>query len=147
MFASFLTYMPAPVSFTNQNEFNLIFRSGPIMALLIILPFWAGELINSFVVAKLKVFTEGKNESLRYVSSTFFGLLADSLIFWWGAHFLLGWFEPSEIWYTTFVGLIFCVAWEIIALPITNRIVDFIKEQEGIDTYDHGTNFNPFKLG
>jgi uncharacterized integral membrane protein (TIGR00697 family) len=146
LFAYALTFMPAPVSFTDNEAFNTVFRASPILSFLVVLGFWAGEMANSFTVAKVKIWTKGANESLRYVSSTFIGLSVDSLVWWWGMHFLMGWFTSTEIWTTIFVGLVFCVSWEILALPITKRVIRWIKEKEGIDTYDHGTNFNPFKF-
>ena len=109
--------------------------------------FSAGEFTNSFIIAKLKILTKGKYVELRYLASTFFGQIVDNstvvailLIF-------------TDI-FTVSVGLelivttvIFYTLWELLMTPVTKRFIKWIKIKEGLDTYDHGTNFNPLKFG
>jgi uncharacterized integral membrane protein (TIGR00697 family) len=140
--------IPSDPSFTQaQNEaFNLIFRSSPIVVLIGLCSFPLGEFTNSTIVAKMKIFTKGKKEDLRFILSTFFGQTVDNTIFFVGAYLAVGWYSPQTIPVLIFSTVMFCTLWEILAIPITRRVIRAIKELEGIDTYDHGTNFNPFSL-
>ncbi len=127
-----------------QPALELVFGSTWRIVLGSILGFWVGDFINAFVMAKIKVVTNGRHLWFRTISSTIFGQAADSLIFYpiafWG------------IWNTdTIVKVIlfnFCfkVFVEIIMTPFTYAVVYAIKRRENIDHYDTKTNFNPFSL-
>ena len=127
-----------------QPALELVFGSTWRIVLGSILGFWVGDFINAFVMAKVKVITNGKHLWFRTISSTIFGQAADSLIFYpiafWG------------IWNTdTIVKVIlfnFCfkVFVEIIMTPFTYAVVHVIKRRENIDHYDIKTDFNPFSL-
>ena len=127
-----------------QPALELVFGSTWRIVLGSILGFWVGDFINAFVMAKVKVITNGKHLWFRTISSTIFGQAADSLIFYpiafWG------------IWSTdTIVKVIlfnFCfkVFVEIIMTPFTYAVVHVIKRRENIDHYDIKTDFNPFSL-
>ena len=127
-----------------QPALELVFGSTWRIVLGSILGFWVGDFINAFVMAKVKVITNGKHLWFRTISSTIFGQAADSLIFYpiafWG------------IWNTdTIVKVIlfnFCfkVFVEIIMTPFTYAVVHVIKHRENIDHYDIKTDFNPFSL-
>ncbi len=137
------TIVPSP-SFPDNDAYNLIFRASPIVALVIVVAFFCGELTNSFVVAKMKVFTKGKFLNLRLILSTLFGQAVDTSIVVFGTFYFAGWFTIEQIVPLTISTVIFCTVWEILALPITRKIIRAIKHKEGLDTYDEGTNFNPF---
>ena len=127
-----------------QPALELVFGSTWRIVLGSILGFWVGDFINAFVMAKVKVITNGKHLWFRTISSTIFGQAADILIFYpiafWG------------IWNTdTIVKVIlfnFCfkVFVEIIMTPFTYAVVHVIKRRENIDHYDIKTDFNPFSL-
>lgn len=142
---SIYSYVPSP-GFEYNEAFNLIFRAAPIVALGFIVAFFAGELTNSYVVAKMKIWTKGRFVGARLVLSTLFGQSVDNTIAFFTAFYFAGWFTAAEIIPLTISTVVFCTAWEIVALPITQRVIKIIKQKEGLDTYDHGTNFNPFKL-
>ncbi len=143
--ASLYTFVPNP-SFEHSDAFNIIFRAAPLVALGFLVANFAGELTNSYVVAKMKVWTKGKFESARLVLSTLLGQTVDNSIAFFSAFYFAGWFEPEDIIPLTVTTVVFCTAWEILALPITRRVIRVIKRKEGLDTYDVGTNFNPFGL-
>ena len=149
LLASILTYIysivPNP-DFAYNEAYNLIFKAAPIVALGFIVAFFCGELTNSFVVAKMKVLTKGKFLNTRLVLSTFFGQTVDNTIAFFTAFYFAGWFTAAEIIPLTISTVVFCTTWEIIALPITRKVIRVIKHKEGLDTYDKGTNFNPFAL-
>lgn len=142
--ASLYTFVPASDSFVDGDAFNLIFRASPLVALVGVIAFFSGEITNSYIVAKLKLITKGKHKWLRLISSTFFGQLIDNAIFFTGALLIAGWYTPSELFPLVVSTVLFCTVWETLALPITYRVIAYIKQKEGLDTYDHGTNFNPF---
>ncbi|HCA56671.1 MAG TPA: hypothetical protein DEP46_01675, partial [Blastocatellia bacterium] len=109
-----------------------------------VLGFWAGEFVNSFVLAKMKLLTRGRFLWTRTIGSTIFGEMADSLIFYpvafWGV-----W--PTEQVISVMIGnYILKVLWEVLATPFTYIIVGFLKRAENEDYYDKDTNFNPFTL-
>ena len=109
-----------------------------------LLGFWAGEFTNSLVMAKMKIRTAGKHLWMRTIGSTFAGEAVDSLIFYPIA-FLGTW--PTEQVVSVMIGNYFLkVFWEVIATPITYRVVAFLKEAEHEDYYDTDTDFSPFTL-
>lgn len=142
---SIYSYVPSP-GFEYNDAFNLIFRAAPIIAIGSIISFFAGELTNSYTVAKMKILTNGKHEPARLVLSTFFGQTVDNFIFFFTAFYFAGWYTLGEVLPLVASTVIFCTAWEIIALPITRKVIKIIKQKEGLDTYDHGTKFSPFSL-
>jgi uncharacterized integral membrane protein (TIGR00697 family) len=145
MLAYIYSIIPNP-SFEYNDAFNLIFKSSPIIAIGFIIAFFSGEITNSFIVAKMKLFFNGKYIHARLILSTLFGQFIDNSIAFFTAFYFGGWFTFSEIIPLIATTVIFCTVWEILALPITYRVIKFIKKKEGIDTYDNGTNFNPFKI-
>lgn len=142
---SIYSFVPNP-SFEYNDAFNLIFRAAPIIAVGFIIAFFAGELTNSYVVAKMKLLTKGKHMNLRLVLSTLLGQTVDNTIAFFTAFYFAGWFTAEEIIPLTITTVAFCTIWEVIALPLTRYAIRTIKHKEGLDTYDYGTNFNPFVL-
>ena len=109
-----------------------------------LLGFWAGEFVNSLVLAKMKVLTEGKHLWMRTIGSTFAGEAVDSVIFYPLA-FLGTWSTEQVV--SVMIGNYFIkVFWEVLATPVTYKIVAFLKRTEHEDYFDRNTNFNPFTL-
>lgn len=129
-----------------NNAFNLIFRASPFITLATIFGFWAGENVNSIILAKMKIWTNGKKDGVRYIASTFFGQIADNVTAVIVIVIIANLFTYQEALSGVLTTVVFCTCWEIVALPITRRAIQFIKYKEGLDTYDHGTSFNPFNL-
>jgi uncharacterized integral membrane protein (TIGR00697 family) len=116
----------------------------PRIVLASITAYFCGEFLNSYVLAKLKIITNGKWLWLRTITSTLVGEGADTLIFvmvaFWGV-------LPEDLLIAVVLSnYIFKVGVEVIFTPITYLIVGFLKRKEGVDVYDRGTNFNPFRL-
>ncbi len=105
--------------------------------------YWSGEFTNSFVLAKMKVWTEGRYLWTRTIGSTLLGELVDTLAFITVAS-LFSVFPWSL--FTTLVvsNYIFKVSIEVLMTPATYAIVRWLKRVEQEDYYDRGTNFNPF---
>ncbi len=150
IFASVMSYvvtsLPAAKTMSpdQQAAVNLIFGQTWRIVLASLTAFWAGEFVNSFVLAKMKLLTSGKYLWTRTIGSTFAGEAIDSLIFYPVA-FLGTWSNEQVV--SVMIGNYFLkVFWEIIATPVTYRVVAFLKRAEHEDFYDRDTDFNPFTL-
>ena len=137
--------MPPAPGWTGQETLAAVFGQTPRIFLASITAFWAGEFANSFVLARLKLITAGRHLWLRTIGSTVVGQGVDSLIFYPLA--FLG--QPD--WPVERVMLIAAtnyglkVLWEVVLTPVTYAVVGWFKRVEGLDVYDSGTDFNPFK--
>ena len=150
IFASLMSYvvttLPAAKTMSPETQaaVNLIFGQTWRIVAASLIAFWAGEFVNSFVLAKMKVLTAGKYLWMRTIGSTFAGEAVDSLIFYPIA-FLGTWSTEQVV--SVMIGNYFLkVFWEVIATPVTYRIVAFLKRAEHEDFYDRDTDFNPFTL-
>jgi len=140
----FVVALPPDPEWTGQEAYEAVFGQVPRIVFASILAFWAGELANSFVLAKMKVWTEGKYLWSRTIGSTFVGQGVDSLLFYPLAFAGTG---PST---TMLLKLMLIqwglkLAWEVILTPLTYLVVGYLKKREGVDVYDETTNFTPFK--
>ncbi len=103
-----------------------------------------GEFANSFVLAKMKVATQGRWLWMRTIGSTVVGEGLDSLIFvtiaFWGI------IPPAGLLSAIVTQWLFKVAYEVLATPLTYGVVGFLKRQEGLDVFDRDTSFNPLAL-
>jgi queuosine precursor transporter len=140
------TLLPATESFTGNEAFNLIFRASPFVAVGALVANFSGELVNSYILAKLKVYTQGRHEWVRLIASTFFGQLVDNSIFFTTIFLAAGWYTLPELFPLVSGSVAFCTIVEVLFLPITRQVIAFLKHKEGLDTYDRGTNFSPFSL-
>jgi len=149
-FASFMAFVvtslpPSKKMSPEMNEaINMLFGQTWRIVIASLLGFWAGEFVNSFVLAKLKILTAGEYLWTRTIGSTFAGEAVDSLIFYPVA-FLGTW--PTEQVIAVMIGnYILKVLWEVLATPFTYWIVGYLKRAEHEDHFDTDTNFNPFTL-
>lgn len=139
-----MVWLPAAPSWpaSSQAAFEVVFGAVPRMILASLAAFWAGEFTNSYVMARMKVWTGGRWLWTRTVASTVAGQAIDSLIvtavFFWGTVPL------ADILRAAASGYLFKVAYEALATPVTYRIVHGLKRAEGVDVYDDGTDFSPF---
>jgi uncharacterized integral membrane protein (TIGR00697 family) len=146
LMAFIVTTLPSAKTMSpeSQGAVNMIFGQTWRILLASLSAFWLGEFANSFVLAKLKVKTEGKWLWTRTIGSTAVGEAIDSLIFYPVA-FLGTW--PTEQVVSVMIGNYFIkVIWEVVATPLTYKVVAFLKRVENEDYYDRDTDFNPFVL-
>jgi queuosine precursor transporter len=108
--------------------------------------YWVGEFANSFVLAKMKVASEGKRLWARTISSTLVGQLLDSVVFI-GIATLLGVFPAALAVSLIVTNYILKVGIEVVLTPLTLAFVPWLKRAENEDYYDRDTNFNPFHFG
>ena len=127
----------------SQQAYRAIFYSTPRILLASFIAYLAGELLNSFVLAKMKVATEGRHLWLRTIGSTVVGQLVDSGVFiflaFYGTVSL-----PALIKIVSGQWLIKS-AYEALVTPFTYLAVNFLKRVEHEDFYDRATDFNPLR--
>src|SRR3979490_2025870 len=109
-----------------------------------IVAFWSGSFVNSYVLAKMKLWSSGRWLWTRIVGSTLCGALVDSGLFYTIA--FAGLWPRGELITVTMTQYVLKSAWEVIMTPVTYRIVALLKRAEQEDSYDRGTNFTPFPL-
>jgi uncharacterized integral membrane protein (TIGR00697 family) len=131
--------LPSAPFWEGQTAFDTIFGFAPRVLGASFVAYLFGEFLNSFVLAKMKVATEGKHLWARTIASTLVGQLADSAIFLTLA------FVGTPVFSLTLIitQWLFKSAYEAIATPLTYIIVKAVKRAEGIDVYDRETNFSP----
>ncbi len=134
---------PAP-GWPSQQAFETVFGLVPRFAIASLIAYWAGEFTNSYTMAKLKLFTNGRHLWTRTIGSTITGQLVDSimliLIAFWGVPPL------PKILLMIASSYGFKIAYEVVATPLTYLAIRKLKRIEEADVYDRGTNFNPFAL-
>ena len=144
LMATVVVALPPASSWTGQTAYEAVFGQVPRIVLASIVAFWAGEFANSFVLAKMKVWTRGRHLWTRTIGSTIVGEGIDSMIFYplafWGAP---GWTHDLVV-TVLFTQWVLKVGWEVLLTPFTYAIVGFLKRREGIDVYDEHTDFTPF---
>jgi len=140
----FVGKLPPALDWGNQAAYDSILVVVPRIVLGSLLAYLCGEFINSFVLAKLKIKTAGKHFWLRAISSTLVGEFFDTSIFLTVA--FAGVLPWDLLWVVWVSNYIFKVGTEVILLPITYRIVSWLKRKENEDYYDKDTDFNPLKV-
>ena len=146
IFMAFMSYvvvaMPPADSWDGQAAYEQVFGSTWRIVLASILAFWAGEFVNSFILAKMKIWTKGKALWSRTIGSTIFGQGVDSLIFYPIA--FLGIWETQDVITVIITNWLLKVLWEAVLTPVTYVVVGKLKKAEGVDLFDTDTDFSPF---
>jgi uncharacterized integral membrane protein (TIGR00697 family) len=139
----FMVWLPPAPGWNNQEAYRTVFYQVPRMVAASLIAYWCGEFANSFVLAKMKLWTDGKYLWTRTVGSTVVGQAVDTIVFMTLA--FGGSLTPALIASLIFWGYLFKVVYEVLATPLTYQIVNFLKRREGVDTFDRSTDFNPFR--
>ena len=144
--ASVVVALPPAPTWPNQAAYEIAFGNLWRIAVASMIAYFCGEFVNSFVLARMKVATNGRHMGARFVGSTLASEAVDSAIFYPLAFYNSG-LMPNE--------LVFVLMWsqfglktlvEFVMLPVTFRLVGFLKHAEREDFYDRNTDFNPFKV-
>jgi uncharacterized integral membrane protein (TIGR00697 family) len=134
-----------PASFWDgQVAYERILGYTPRILVASFLAYLTGEFANSYVLARLKVFTQGRWLWTRTIGSTLVGEGLDSLVFMIIA--FVGTIPTHALGAAIVNQWLFKTAYETVATPITYAVVRFLKKKEGIDVYDRGTRFNPLVI-
>jgi len=137
--------LPPASDWPGQAAYESVFGQVPRIVLASVVAFWAGEFANSYVLARMKVRSGGKDLWMRTIGSTVVGQGIDSLIFYPLAFYgATGW--PVEAMLAVMASqFALKVSWEAILTPLTYAVVGFLKRREGVDVYDSDTDFTPFR--
>ena len=127
-----------------NSAVEAIFGNTPRIIAASIIAFWSGSFVNSYVLAKMKLWTRGRWLWTRTVGSTICGELVDSALFYSIA--FAGLWSTDKLLAIMMTQYVLKSGWEIIATPLTYKIVGFLKRSEHEDYYDRNTRFTPFSL-
>jgi uncharacterized integral membrane protein (TIGR00697 family) len=136
--------LPAAGFWGAQEAYDTILGATPRILGASLIAYLVGEFANAYVLARLKVATEGRFLWLRTIGSTVVGQSLDSAIFIVIA--FSGILPTSVLIMTIAVQAVAKTAYEALATPLTYLVVGWLKRAEGIDTYDRDIRFNPFAL-
>jgi len=149
VFMAFMSWvvvkLPPDAGWTGQAAYEAVFGQVPRIVLASIIAFWAGEFVNSVVLAKMKLWTKGKQLWTRTIGSTIAGQGVDSLFFYPIAFF--GILDSQTLLKVMLTQWLLKVGWEALLTPVTYAVVGFLKRREGFDVYDQKTEFTPFSVG
>ena len=137
--------LPPAADWKDQAAYEAVFGQVPRIVFASIVAFWAGELANSFVLAKMKVWTKGKYLWSRTIGSTVVGQGVDSAIFYPLAFLGASGWSTDLLLKILLTQWVLKVTWEVVLTPLTYVVVNYLKKREGIDVFDETTNFTPFK--
>ena len=137
--------LPPDAGWTGQAAYEQVFGQVPRIVLASMTAFWAGEFANSFVMARMKVWTAGKHLWTRTIGSTVVGQGIDSLIFYPLAFYGAPDWPVGAMLTVMATQFVLKVSWEVLLTPFTYAVVGFLKRREGLDVFDRGTDFSPFR--
>ncbi len=148
IFASVMSWvilaLPPATGWLNQSALETAFGSTPRIVGASLIAFFCGEFVNSYVLAKMKIWTQGQMLWTRTIGSTIAGEAFDSVLFYPLAFY--GMWPNSLLVKVMFGNYFLKVVWEVVMTPVTYKIVAFLKRAENEDYYDQNTNFTPFSL-
>lgn len=145
VFGALADSLPGADYWTGEEGFHQMFGLAPRIALASFTAFLVGSFLNACVMSRMKLNTTGEQGfSLRAILSTIAGETADSLIFF---PLALGGVVPWEVMPALMMGqIVLKTAYEVVALPITLRVVKLLKRVEGSDACDRGISYNPLRI-
>lgn len=145
--AQLVCWLPAPLQDGSKpvaESFNGLFGLVPRTTVASLVAFFVGSTVNALVMSRMKVSSQGRLFGVRAIFSSLAGEIVDSAIFFpvvfWG---VLSGADALKLAATQVFAK---VLYEIVALPLTSWAVRSLKRAEGVDTYDEGVNYNPFKI-
>ena len=151
LFMAFMSWvvvaLPPAADWGGQEAYEAVFGQVPRIVFASICAFWAGEFANSVVLAKMKVWTNGRYLWTRTIGSTVVGQGVDSLIFYPLAFLGAAGWTNQLVWKVLITQWVLKVSWEVLLTPVTYAVVGFLKRREGFDVYDEKTDFTPFSVG
>jgi len=148
LFMAFMAWVvvalpPAP-DWTGQAAYEQVFGQVPRIVFASLTAFWFGEFANSFVLARMKVWTRGEKLWTRTIGSTVVGQAVDSIVFYPLAFLGAAGWTPALVLKVLVTNWALKVGWEVLLTPVTYAVVGFLKRAEGVDVFDNHTDFSPF---
>lgn len=143
-FSQLAVLLPAAPFWEGEEGFNFVFGMAPRIAVASLIAFLIGSFLNAYVMSRMKVASNGKYFSFRAIVSTLVGESADSLIFF---PIAFGGIIPlNELLIMIATQAVLKSLYEMIILPVTIRIVRYIKKVDGSDVYDKNISYNVLKI-
>lgn len=144
-FGMLVVALPPAPDWQHQAAFETVFNFVPRLVAASLIAYWAGEFANSYVMARMKVWSGGRHLWMRTIGSTAVGQLVDSVVIMTLA--FAGIESPATIVNLIISGYLGKVLYEAAMTPATYAVVNGLKRAEGVDVYDVATNFSPFSSG
>lgn len=136
--------LPPADGWINQSSYDLILGQAPRIVCASIIAYFVGEFLNSYTLAKIKVWMNGRYLWVRTIGSTIIGEGADTSIFCLIAFYGV---IPEYLLVAIIISnYVFKVGIEVLFTPITYKVCNFLKREENEDYYDYKTDYNPFKV-
>ncbi len=136
--------LPPATGWPHQAAYETAFGSTWRIAAASLVAYFCGEFCNSYVLARMKVASEGRHLWARTIGSTVVGEAVDTLIFYPLA--FAGAWDNALLFKVMIANYLLKTGWEVVLTPVTYRIVAFLKRAESEDHFDRGTDFTPFSL-
>lgn len=144
MFGALADAIPGAPYWDNDEGFHAVFGLAPRVAAASFVAFLVGSFINAYVMSRMKLSQGGRHFSIRAVVSTVLGESADSVVFFPLA--LSGVVPMSQMPSLIISQVVLKTLYEVLALPLTIRVVGITKRHEGEDVYDNGISYNIFNV-
>ena len=144
--ASIVVALPPAPFWKNQEAYEIAFGSTWRIVLASMIAYFCGEFVNSMVLAKMKILTQGKHLWSRTIGSTIVGEAVDSALFYPLAFYGTGIIPNDKLPMVMAAQFVLKVSVEVVFTPLTYVIVNWLKRAENEDYYDRQTDFNPFHL-
>lgn len=141
--AGIVVALPPSPDWPHQKAYETVLGMIPRLVVASLIAYWAGEFANSFIMARMKVLTQGRHLWMRTIGSTAVGQGVDSILVMTIA--FAGVMSTSDIIRAIISGYIGKVVYEAVLTPVTYAVVNALKRAEGVDIMDTDTDFNPFK--
>ncbi|MDB5100969.1 MAG: rane protein [Cyanobacteria bacterium RYN_339] len=139
-----ITWLPPAPDWKDQAAYITVFGQTPRIVLASLVAFAAGEFVNAYVLAKMKIFQEGQHLWMRTIGSSVVGVAVDALVFYPCAFY--GTWPMALLLTVMGTEYLLKVGGEVVFTPITYQVIGFLKRAEHEDYYDRDTDFNPFAL-
>lgn len=140
----FVIFYPPSVVMTNNQSYVDVLSAAPRIVLFGTLAMFTGDVANNYVLAKMKVWTNGGYITARFVTSTLCGQIVNTAVF-----YIFGLWKmiPTRVLTKSIVvASLTKVTLELLLLPVTLKISLWLKRTENVDYFDRATNFNPLKF-
>ena len=144
--AAVIVALPPAPGWENQKVYEIAFGNTWRIAGASMVAYFCGEFVNSYVLARMKVASEGRAMGLRFIASTVAGEAIDSALFYPLAFWNSGIMQNELVLTLVISQFVTKTLVEVAFLPLTVRIVRALKRAEQEDVYDRDTDFNPFRV-
>ncbi len=137
-------YLPAAPFWPNQQAYESILGFVPRIVAASLAAYVVGEFVNAYVLSRLKVRMQGRRFWARAIGSSFIGQTADTIVFFTAA--FIGTLPAPVIFRLAVTAYVIKLSIEILFLPLTYAVVNFLKRKEGINVLDEKVSYNPFDI-